>query len=57
MYSFIITKFGLVNQNWNVTDFDFQLLIAGKPSVKLFSLQVTFLPAPPVYYMYGNQIG
>lgn len=40
MFSSVMKTFGLCNQNCDVTDLDFLLLIAGKPLVKLNSLQV-----------------
>lgn len=40
MFSCIIKTFSLGNQNCSVTDLDFLPLIAGKPLVKLYSLQV-----------------
>lgn len=61
-FSSIMKTFGLGNQNCNMTELDFLLLIAGKPLVKLYSLQVSSAPSSMVHggrgnYIHGNQIG
>lgn len=47
MFNTVTKNSGLGNQNCNMTDWDFLLLIAGKPLVKLDSLQVNFSPSLP----------